>query len=85
MTPKDLENIITSQDKRELEKLFSKIIYNSKDKLKALQLFSKEQLKYLFSHFTATYNKKYIEKHILVLRVLLLDEKLEIKGLEWKK
>lgn len=85
MTPQDLENIVASQDNRELEKLFSKIIYNSKDKLKALRLFSKEQLVYLFSNFQASYNKKYIEKHILVLRVLLLDEKHEIKELEWKK
>ena len=85
MTSQDLENIVVSKDQRELEKLFSKIIYNSKDKLNALQLFSQEQLKYLFSNFQVTYNKKYIEKHILVLRVLLLDEKHEIKGLEWKK
>ncbi len=82
---RDLQNILASNNKREIKKLFSKILYNSKDKLLALQLFSKQQLRELFDDFKITYNKKYITKHFLVLRSLLLDEKHKIKSLEWKK
>jgi len=81
----DLYNIIKSNDKREQKKLFSKIIYNAKDKLLALQLFTKDQLQEFFYDFQVTYNKKYINKHIMILKYLLLNEKSYIKGLEWKK
>ncbi len=80
-----LEAIVKSSDKREKQKLFSKIIYNSKDKLLALKLFSKEQLKEFFQEFKITYNQRYITRHVLVLKSLLLDEKIDIKGLEWTK
>ncbi len=84
VVPQDIINIIESNDKRELQKLFSKIIYNSKDKLKALKLFNPAQIKELFDNFKPTYNERYINRHILVLRSLLLGEKHYIKGLEWK-
>jgi len=80
-----LKSILESNNRREKHKLFSKIIYNSKEKLLALQLFSKEQLVEFFSEFKVTYNKKYITRHILVLRRLLLNESVYIKGLEWEK
>ncbi len=85
MNVDDLKNIIERNDEREMKKLFSKIIYNSQDKLQALQIFSHEQLKKFFSDFKITYNEKYISKHFLVLQSLLLDKKYSIKGLEWKK
>ena len=76
---------INSNEKRELNKIFSKIIYNAKDKLLALHIFPQSQLEDLFSDFKVTYNKKYITRHLLVLRSLLLNERLKIKGLEWQK
>lgn len=82
---KKLEQIIVENDDREMFKLFSKIIYNSRDKLQALKIFSEDQLKRYFAKFQATYNEKYINKHVLVLRALLLGESHEVKGLEWKK
>ena len=85
ITPKEIEKIAQKGDKRELEKLFSKIIYNSSDKLLDLQIFSKEQLRELFDSFKVTYNKKYITKHLIVLKSLLLDENVSIKSLEWEK
>ena len=81
----DLKKIISNADDREIKKLFSKIIYNATDKLQALQLFTQSQLKSCFSTFEVTYNKKYISKHILVLKSLLLNETHYIKGLEWEK
>ena len=85
ITPKELQKLVNSGDFRELKKIFAKIIYNSNDKLKALTIFQKDMLKRLFDDFKITYNDKYIEKHILVLRSLLLGESHKIKGLDWKK
>lgn len=81
----DLKNILKTDDSREMKKLFSKIIYNSKDKLLSLKLFTHDQLSEFFSDFKVTYNEKYIMRHLLVLKSLLLNEKSCIKGLEWKK
>jgi hypothetical protein len=85
ITKADLKNILNSHDSREMKKLFEKIIYNSKDKLLSLSLFSKQQLRAFFKDFRVTYNEKYISKHLLVLKNLLLDENNHIKSLEWKK
>jgi hypothetical protein len=78
-----LEDIFKKQDKRELKKVFSKIIYNSKDKLVALSLFESNMLQEFFDSFEITYNKRYIKKHISALQWLLFGKKVE--GLEWKK
>lgn len=85
ITEADLEKILSSKDTRVIKKLFSKIIYNSKDKLLSLKLFSRQQLEEFFDDFKVTYNEKYISKHVLILRSLLLGEKHNIKSLEWKK
>ncbi len=85
ITPKELDDIVKSNDTRELQKLFSKIIYNSSDKLRALQIFTKEQLEVCFKNFQVTYNHKYIQKHYKVLANLLLGKKYKVEGLEWQK
>ena len=82
---KNLENILNSGNKRDMKKVFSKIIYNSKDKLLSLRIFSNQDLKDFFQDFKVTYNEKYISKHILILRTLLFNENNNIKSLEWKK
>jgi hypothetical protein len=82
MSVEDLKSIQHSDDKEAKRKLFSKIIYNSKDKLSDLMMFKKEELREFFEEFKPTYNEKYITKHVLVLRSLLLGEKVKIKGLE---
>jgi len=85
ITPQELQKLVNSKNYRELKKIFSKIIYNSNDKLKALKIFEKDQLRRLFDDFKITYNDKYIKKHVLVLRTLLLGESHKVKGLDWKK
>ncbi len=70
----DISEILNSDDLRRKQKLFSKIIYNSTDKARTLQtLFDKETLQQLFATFTSSYNKKYIDRYILVLKNILLD------------
>ena len=85
ITKDDLKQILISDDKRDIKKVFSKIIYNSKDKLLSLKLFSQQQLVEFFNDFKVTYNEKYISKHVLILKTLLLGEENYIKSLEWKK
>lgn len=81
----DILNIIDSEDMRLKQKLFAKIIYNSKDKLRGLQIFKNEDLKDLFNSFSPAYHEKYIKKHILTLRNILLNENNKIESLEWKR
>lgn len=86
MSEDDIQNIVKSKDMRLKQKLFSKIIYNSTDKARTLQsLFDKETLQKLFATFTLSYNKKYMERYVLVLKNILLDEKNYIESLAWKK
>ena len=85
VTKIDLKNILNSNETRDIKKIFDKIIYNSKDKLLSLKLFSQKQLEEFFKDFKVTYNEKYISKHVLILKNLLLNEKNYIKSLEWKK
>jgi len=83
---KDMVNILRSDDMRKKKKLFSKIIYNSTDKARTLHmLFDIETLGTLFSTFTSSYNQKYIDRHVLVLKNILLGEKNNIESLAWKK
>jgi len=78
-------NVVNSDDLRLKQKLFEKIIYNSKDRLKSLQIFKKSDLNNLFDSFTPKYNEKYINRHLMVLRNIFLNETNRIEGLEWKK
>ena len=64
--------------------LIGKIITESRDRLKALQIFKKEQLERLFNNFVIPEHKKrLIEPRFLALKYILQDEKTKIKALEW--
>jgi len=78
-------DVIESDDSRLKQKLFSKIIYNSSDRLKGLRIFKKDDLRVLFDTFNPAYQDKFIKRHVLVLRNILLNEKNKIEGLEWRK
>ena len=74
-----------SEDKRVRQKLFTKILYNSSDKLNDLEIFHPQDLQDFFDAINIKYQSRYMQKHILVLRSLLLGEKHDIKGLQWRK
>lgn len=82
---KKLENILKKRDKRDLQKLFYKIMYNAKDPLKALSIFTKDELQEFFKNFKITYNKKFMQRRYQILNYLLFGKKSYIKGLEWVK
>lgn len=83
--PEDIKNIVSSDDFRTKKKLFSKIIYNSKDRLNSLQIFNNKDLKALFDTFEVSYNHDYITKIVNILRNILFEENNRIVNLEWKK
>ena len=60
---KSIENIIKSNNKIEKRKLFLKFIYNAKDKLRALRLFSKDELREFFDKVEPNSNQKYINRY----------------------
>ncbi len=85
VTVNDIMTILQSDDFRQKQSLFSKIIYNSTDKARTLQvLFNKEMLQRLFSTFESSYNHNYIDRYILILRNILLGENNHIESLAWK-
>lgn len=81
----DIEKIITSGNFREKQKLFSKIMYNAADRVQSLMVFDRDDLPGLFRDFSPDFRRKEIEKHVLVLRNILLGEHNRIRGLEWVK
>ncbi len=81
----EIKRIIKEGSFREKNKLFEKIMYNSKDKAKMLSYFNKDDLQKLFSLFKVTYNKKNIEKHKQVLEYIFFGKKSKVKGLEWRR
>jgi len=87
VTEKDIQDISESDNFRLKQKLFAKIMYNSTDRLKALRIFNQEDLKKLFTSFSPSpgHKEKFINKHILVLRNILLNEKNKVEGLQWKR
>jgi hypothetical protein len=85
ITIEEVEKIVQSDSLRMKSKLFHKIIYNSTDRLQSLSLFKNEDLTDLFNSFSSLYQNKRVEKSVLALRNLLLGEKNNIPGQEWKK
>ncbi len=82
ITEDDIKAILRSDDFRQKQSLFSKIIYNSTDKARTLQvLFNEETLKILFSTFKSGYNQTYINRCVLLFRNILLDENNYIESL----
>ena len=84
LTEEDIGGIVESGDEREKMWLFEKILYNSRDPLKALTIFKRDQLSRLFKEFVVPEHKRgHIERRFLALKHILLGEKTKIKGLEW--
>ncbi len=85
LTEEEIKKIIKEGTFIEKKKLFEKIIYNAKDKVKFLAYFDKNDLRKLLNSFTPTYNERYINRHLKALKFIFLNEKEDIKELRWKK
>jgi hypothetical protein len=85
ITQEEIKAVAESDDLRLTMKLFSKIINHSTDRILALSVFSKDDVKYLLLNFKQHYNAEFIERRLLLLRNVLLGEHNFIRGAEWKK
>lgn len=64
--------------------LFGKIIANSKNIIKDLGYFKREDLKELLGHYTVPdFNRHYLEKRVCIARNYFLGEPCIIKELTW--
>ena len=81
----DIIKIAKSGSFNEKMFLFQKILSNSSDVLRALRIFSKEDLRKLFNKYKVPqYNKDYLKKRRDIAESVLFDKEIHINGLDWK-
>ena len=82
----DILNIVSGDDFRKNKYLFQKILFNSSDRIFALMIFDKKDLKKLLNdyEFLSSFRKNEIEKRLKLLRNIFFNEKITIPELEWK-
>jgi len=81
----DIVKIVKSGSFNEKMFLFQKILSNSSEVLRALRIFSKEDLKKLFNKYKVPqYNKDYLKKRRDIAESVLFDKEIHINGLDWK-
>ncbi len=85
ITPNELATIVKSGDIRSKSKIFNKIVENSTDRVLALQIFDKCELRELFDKCNNSFTRDRVHRNVLALRNIFLGENNQIKGLEWKK
>lgn len=81
----DIRTIVGSDQVRLKQKLFAKIMYHSTDRIKALSVFSRDELHSLFQSFTPIRHERTVRRHLFALRNILFGEENPVEGLEWKK
>ena len=81
----DIIKIAKSGSFNEKMFLFQKILSNSSDVLRALRIFSKEDLKKLFNKYKVPqFNKDYLKKRRDIAESVLFNKEIHINGLDWK-
>ena len=82
-----IKKLANSNDLKENLFLFEKILYNSKNLLKDIEIFDRESLKKILEDFEikSSYKKDFATKRLKILRALILGKDEYIKGLSWKK
>jgi len=81
----DIVKIVKDGSFNEKMFLFQKILSNSSDVLRALRIFSKEDLKKLFNKYKVPqFNKDYLKKRRDIAESVLFNKEIHINGLDWK-
>ena len=81
---KDAIKMIKNGSWQEKRFIFQKILQNSKNLLKDLSYFNKDDLrKLLYEYKVPNYNKAYLEKRVKIAKNYFFDEKVDIRELEW--
>lgn len=84
VSSKDLIEILSGNDLEEKKQLFNKILLNSTERLYDLNsLFEKELLIIFLHDFTPKFSQDFFQREILLLRSILLKEKVDIPELAW--
>jgi len=84
---KDIAKLANSNNQKELNFLFGKILYNSKNLLKDMQIFNKDKLKEILKNYKikSSYKKDFALRRLKILRALYLGTDEKIRGLSWKR
>ncbi len=82
----DIVKLAHSDNEKELNFLFGKILYNSKNLLKDIQIFDKEKLIEILKNYEikSSYKSDFALRRLKILRALYLGSDEKIKGLSWK-
>ena len=77
-------SILEGDDVAEKQFLFNKIFTNSTNVLKMLEIFPLKDIKQFLNDFKITgYNRDYYARKRDIVRNVLLNEPVSVKGLEW--
>lgn len=82
---KQIQDIFAGDSFRNKQWLFSRIIYNSTDKIGDLSLFADEDLKKLFDNFMFSERCGLTYDVFLALKNTMLNERTYIEKYQWKK
>ena len=83
---KDANKLANSYNYKENLFLFGKILYNSSNLLRDIEIFNKEKLKEILKKYEVKgdYKKRFAIKRLKILKSLILGSKEDIKELDWK-
>lgn len=83
-TPADIDTMITSDNLREKQFLFEKILANSTQLLHDLTIFPKAELKLLVDRYTVpTFNHEYLARRKNIVEYHFFNQELTVEELKW--
>jgi len=80
----EIGQLFKSSDKREKQFLFEKILLNSHELLKDMELFDKEDLQMMLKAYAIPqFNKEYTQRRKNIIEYYFFNKPLEINELKW--
>jgi len=81
----ELQNIALGTDIKKKQWLFNRIVYNSRDKMRDLSIFTEKDLQNLFDNFKLSARFGPSPDSFTALRNTMLNERQYIEKFQWKK
>jgi len=83
-TEKDVDNLVRNRNKKEQVFLFDKILVNSKQLLRSMEIFDKKDLEELIeSYKIPKFNHHFSKRRLNMLEFYFLDKPLTVNELKW--
>lgn len=80
----DIESMASSDDEKEKKFLFGKLLGNSTQMLKNMEIFDKNSLRYMIEEYQIpTFNHDYIARRLNMLEYYFLNKTLTVSELKW--